>query len=56
MERYEVIVAESALRQLGECVLFIAKDNVEATENLHRRLIEGIRSLSSYPARYPFFQ
>lgn len=56
METYEVIISEEARRQLGQCVLFIAKDNPEAAQRLRERLVSSIRSLTSMPARYPFFQ
>ena len=55
MADYDVIVSEEARRQLGDCVLFIAKDNVEAAMTLRERLVSGIRSLSSMPGRFPFF-
>jgi plasmid stabilization system protein ParE len=55
MDKYRVIVSEEARRQLGNCVLFIAKENMEAAQHLRQRLIDGIRSLSEMPARYPFF-
>ena len=55
MADYNVIVSEEARRQLGECVLFIAKDNAEAATMLRERLVSGIRSLSSMPGRFPFF-
>lgn len=56
METYEVIISDEARRQLGQCVLFIAKDNPEAAQQLRERLVSGIRSLGTMPARYPFFQ
>lgn len=55
MADYNVIVSEEARRQLGECMLFIAKDNAEAATMLRERLVSGIRSLSSMPGRFPFF-
>ena len=56
METYEVIVSDEVCRQLGQCVLFIVKDNPEAAQRLRERLVSGIRSLETVPARYPFFQ
>lgn len=55
MDKYEVIVSEAALKQLGSCVLFIAQDNPEAAERLRQRLVAGIRSLEQMPHRFPFF-
>lgn len=55
MADYDVIVSEQARRQLGECVLFIAKENVAAAMTLRERLVAGIRSLSAMPGRFPFF-
>lgn len=55
MERYEVVVSQQAQRQLVDCVLFIAKDDVEAAQRLRERLVSAIRSLEELPARYPFF-
>ena len=56
METYEVIISDEARRQLGQCVLFIAKDNPKAAQQLRERLVSGIRSLETMPAGYPFFQ
>ncbi len=55
MDKYHVIVSDEARRQLGNCVLFIAQESMEAAQHLRQRLIDGIRSLSEIPARYPFF-
>lgn len=55
MDKYEVIVSEAAMKQLGNCVMFIAQDNVEAAERIRQRLVAGIRSLEQMPARFPFF-
>ena len=48
-------MSDEARRQLTECVLFIAKDDEEAAQHLRFRLVSGIRSLSSMPGRYSFF-
>ena len=55
MDNYSVIISDKAREQLWECVLFIAKDNEGAAQRLRTRLVDGIRSLSSMPGRYPFF-
>lgn len=55
MDKHQVIVSDEALRQLGNCVLFIAQENMEAAQRLRSRLTESIRSLDEMPARYPFF-
>ena len=55
MDKYRVIVSDEARRQLGNCVLFIAKENMEAAQHLRQRLMDGIRSLCEMPARHPFF-
>ena len=55
MNPYEVTVSEEARRQLGECVLFLARKDVDAAERLRERLIESIRSLAHMPTRFPFF-
>ncbi len=55
MSKYRVIISDEARRQLGNCILFIAKENMEAAQQLRLRLMEAIRSLCDLPARYPFF-
>jgi len=55
MDKYHVIVSDAATRQIINCLLFIAQENAEAAQRLRQRLMDGIRSLSEMPARYPFF-
>ena len=55
MNPYEVIVSDEARRQLGECVLFLARKDIDAAERLRQRLVESIRSLTHMPTRFPFF-
>ena len=55
MELYKVIVADAARRQIEEAVLFLRQESPEAAQALRVRLIEALRSLSSFPGRYPFF-
>ncbi len=55
VDSYSVVISDLASEQLGDCVLFIAKDNIDAAEKLQARLIEGIRSLREMPFRFPFF-
>jgi plasmid stabilization system protein ParE len=55
MDKYQVIISDEARRQLGNCVVFIAQDNMEAAQRLRQKLVEAIRSLGEMPARYPFF-
>ena len=55
METFEVIVSDEAKRQMGECVLFLAEKDLDAAQALRERLVNSIRSLSSMPSRFPFF-
>ena len=55
MDKMRVVVSDEALRQMGNCVLFIAGENLEAAQRLRQRLVEAVRSLEEMPARYPFF-
>ena len=55
MMKYDVIISDDALRQLGECVLFLAQKDMNAAIRLKSKLIESMGSLSEMPARYPFF-
>jgi plasmid stabilization system protein ParE len=55
MDKYRIVISDEARRQLGNCVLFIARENAEAADRLRKRLMEAIRSLNEMPARYPFF-
>ena len=54
MEAYNTIISNETQRQLGNCILFIAKENPEAAQRLRERLVSSIRSLEQMPARYPF--
>ena len=54
MDKYRIVISGEAQRQLGNCVLFIAQENMEAAQRLRKRLMEAIRSLGEMPARYPF--
>ena len=55
MEAYNIIISYEAQRQLGNCVLFIVKENPEAAQCLREQLVSSIRSLEQMPVRYPFF-
>jgi plasmid stabilization system protein ParE len=55
MNEYQIIISEEARRQIGNCVLFIAQENIEAADRLRQRLMSSIRALNQLPARYPFF-
>ena len=55
MEAYNIIISNEAQRQLGNCVLFIAKENPEAAQRLRERLVSSIRSLEQMPGRYHLF-
>lgn len=55
MATHKVIVSETARKQLGNCLLFIAQDDVAVAERLRQRLIDAIRRPEELPARYPFF-
>ncbi len=55
MSKYRIIISDEARRQLGNCILFIAKENMEAAQQLSLRLMEAIQSHCDMPTRYPFF-
>ena len=55
MAEYRVVISEQAKTDVGNHVAFLAAKSVEAAHALRQRLIAEIRTLESFPMRYPFF-
>lgn len=53
-KRYQVIVSDRAKQMLGLHIQFMAQINREAAVRTKGRLIQGMRSLSTMPQRFPF--
>lgn len=53
--KYNVIVSDTAKRQLATHVSFLANVNKNAARETKIRIIKAFRSLSDMPDRYPFF-
>lgn len=56
MAEYKVIVSEKAMKMLGTHIGFMAKVNKKAAKEKIEQIVSAIRSLSSMPQRYPFFE
>ena len=55
MQRYKVDVSDRAKSMLGAHVKFLAQKNPSAAREMKDKIVTAIRSLSSMPERYPFF-
>lgn len=54
MAQYNVVISDQAWRQMGNCVLFLAEKDVNAALSLKTCLIDSIKRLEAFPARFPF--
>ncbi|MFZ1217643.1 MAG: type II toxin-antitoxin system RelE/ParE family toxin [Chthoniobacterales bacterium] len=48
---YEVVITLSALRDLEEIRIFIARDNPSVAETFIEKLLDGAEALSTFPER-----
>lgn len=53
---YKVIISDRALRMLGSHIKFLARVNKKTTSEKKQQIMSELRSLSSMPQRFPFFQ
>lgn len=49
----KVLIAESAMRDLGEIVKFVAQDDAAAAVRLGNKLLDRALSLATMPQRFP---
>ena len=54
--KYKVVVSDRAKRMLGTHIRFMAQVSKEAAEAKKKELITAMRSLSTLPQRFPFFE
>jgi plasmid stabilization system protein ParE len=52
---FKVLIADSAMRDLGEIVEFVAQDNAVAADRLGNKLLDCALSLAAMPQRFPFY-
>lgn len=53
---YKVIISDRALRMLGSHIKFLARVNKKTALEKKQQIMSELRSLSSMPQRFPFFQ
>ena len=53
---YKVIISDRALRMLGSHIKFLARVNKKTASEKKQQIMRELRSLSSMPQRFPFFQ
>lgn len=53
---YKVIISDRALRMLGSHIKFLARVNKKTASEKKQQIMSELRSLSSMPQRFPFFQ
>jgi plasmid stabilization system protein ParE len=51
---FKVLIADSAIADLGEIVEFVSRDNPEAAARLGEKLIAQASGLGVMPTRFPF--
>lgn len=52
--KYNVIISDTAKRQLATHISFVANVNKKAAKETKERIIKAFRSLADMPERYPF--
>ncbi len=55
-KRYKVVVSDRARCMLGAHIAFLAKVSKTAAEEKKKEIMAELRSLSTMPNRYPFFE
>ncbi len=54
--KYHIIVSDKAKKMLETHIRFMAQVNKESAKKTKDKIITAIRSLSSVPKRFPFFE
>lgn len=55
-KKYNVIISDRAKRMLGMHIRFMAQVSKEATAEKKKEIMAAMRSLSTMPHRFPFFE
>jgi len=55
VQQYKVEASDRAKTMLGAHAMFLAHKNPSAAREMKEKILSAIRSLSSMPERYPFF-
>ena len=55
-EKYQVIVSDRAKRMFGTHIRFMAQVNKEAAREKKSQITKALKSLSTFPQRFPFFE
>ena len=53
MADYKIKITQRAYSDIFECVLFVNNVSKEAANELHKEIMNSIKSLSSFPDKYP---
>ena len=53
MNNYSITITQKAYSSITECVLFVNNVSSDATNHLYEEMMNAIRSLSSFPNKYP---
>ena len=53
MNNYKIVITQHAFSSISECVMFV---NNEAANSLYEELMTSIKSLSTFPNKYPEIQ
>lgn len=53
MNNYSITITQKAYSSITECVLFVNNVSREAANQLYEEMMNAIRSLSSFPNKYP---
>lgn len=53
MTNYKISISQRAFSDITECVLFVKNVSKVAANDLHNEIMESIKSLSTFPNKYP---
>ena len=53
MTNYKISISQRAFSDITECVLFVKNVSKEAANDLYNEIMESIKSLSTFPNKYP---
>ena len=56
MVQFKILIAQKAFSSISEHVLFVRNVSLEAAKELYEETMTSLRSLSSFPERYPEIQ
>lgn len=56
MNNYKIVITQHAFSSISECVMFVNNVSPEAANSLYEELMTSIKSLSTFPNKYPEIQ